>query len=287
MTKMCLWASTSLLTVALVFSAHAQGPAPQGRGGGRGGTVTLPDGAGKASIEAYCSKCHALGLIVNSGGYTREGWEQLFSTMVAVPKEQAAVLAEYLAKNFPEQPRPPAVLVPGSVTVSFKEWNLPTLGSRPHDPLATADGSLWYTGMFANLLGRVDVKTGQIKEFPLPTPQSGPHGLTADKDGNVWFTANSKGYIGKLDPKTGDVKEYQLPEAARDPHTPLFDPQGILWFSVQGSNLVGRLDPKTRRDQGRAVSDAPLQPVWGRLQFQGDADRAASLDRTRFWRSIR
>jgi virginiamycin B lyase len=229
--------------MAIVLSAHAQGPARQG-GGGRG-SVTLPDGPGKASIEAYCSKCHALSLIVNSGGYTREGWEQLFGTMIAVPKEQAAVLSDYLVKNFPEQPRPPAVVVPGGVAISFKEWNLPTLGSRPHDPLAGPDGSLWYTGMFANLLGRVDVKTGDIKEYPLPTPQSGPHGLTADKDGNIWFTANSKGYIGKLDPKTGAVKEYQLPAEARDPHTPLFDSKGILWFSVQGSNLVGRLDPKT------------------------------------------
>src|SRR5438067_11840553 len=104
MKKRWLWTSTLLLVVSIIFSAHAQGPGRQG-GGGRGGAVSLPDGPGKASVEAYCSRCHALGLIVNSGGYTREGWEQLFGTMIAVPKEQAAVRADYLATNFPEQPR--------------------------------------------------------------------------------------------------------------------------------------------------------------------------------------
>src|SRR2546425_11609284 len=51
----------------------------------------------------------------------------------------------------------PAVVVPGSVTVSFKEWGLPTKGSRPHDPWAAPDGSIWYTGMYANEIGRAHV----------------------------------------------------------------------------------------------------------------------------------
>ena len=236
-----LWTVAPLLTLTLIVSANAQGP--QGRGGR--GSVVLPDGPGQTEVQAYCAGCHQLGNIVNSGGYTREGWQQLIATMVALPKAPHDVIVDYLTKNFPEQPKPKPVLIAGPAKVSFKEWNLPTLGSRPHDPLAAADGSIWYTGMFANTLGRIDPKTGQIKEYPLETPQSGPHGLTEDKAGNIWFTANSKGYIGKLDPKTGEIAKYALPDGARDPHTPLFDRNGILWFSVQGANMVGRLDPRT------------------------------------------
>jgi virginiamycin B lyase len=242
------------LTLAIVLQSPARSApdaldtflrsrAPQGRGGR--GNVALPDGTGKAQVEGYCSTCHQLGNIVNSGGYTREGWQQLIATMIALPKEQGDVVVEYLAKNFPEQPKPAPVLLAGDTKVAFKEWNLPTLGSRPHDPLATPDGAIWYTGMFANVMGRVDPRSGQIKEYPLKTPQSGPHGLTVDKDGKIWFTANSKGYIGRLDPATGEITEYKLPEEARDPHTPLFDSNGVLWFSVQAGNMAGRLDPKT------------------------------------------
>ena len=75
----------------------------------------LPDGPGKEIVQAQCTKCHALGLIANSGGYTRQGWDDLFSTMVVLPDDQKAQVADYLAKNFPEQPRPPAVVIPGPV----------------------------------------------------------------------------------------------------------------------------------------------------------------------------
>jgi virginiamycin B lyase len=227
---------------ALALHAAPQPSAVQGRGRG---TVNLPDGPGKAQVQAYCALCHQLNNITNSGGYTRQGWLDVISTMVALPEDQADIVADYLAKNFPEQPRPKAVVIPGPARATFKEWKLPTLGSRPHDPLATSDGSIWYTGMFANVLGRVDPNTGKIKEYPLDTPQSGPHGLTADREGHIWFTANSKGYIGRLDPATGRIAEYKLPEGARDPHTPLFDRNGILWFTAQGANMVGRRDPKT------------------------------------------
>jgi virginiamycin B lyase len=243
MRRRCPWTPVLLLSAAFAASIGARGqPPPQGRGRGN---VELPDGPGKLPVTAYCTRCHTLANITGSGGYTRDDWRTLIGTMVALPKETNDVVVEYLAKNFPEQPRPKAVLIAGPATVSFKEWDLPTLGSRPHDPLAAADGSIWYTGMFANVLGRIDPKTGQIKEYPLKTPGSGPHGLAADKDGNIWFTANSKGYIGRLNPATGDVTEFRLPDAARDPHTPLFDRNGTLWFSVQGANMAGRLDPKT------------------------------------------
>jgi virginiamycin B lyase len=243
----------SLMTVALfcsVIAVLAQAPAGQGQGGQAGyDQVTLPDGNGKEIVQTACTECHGLGQVVNSG-YDRQGWQLTVERMVSagakVPPERVGLLVEYLTKNIPEKPKPPAVLIPGNAKVSFKEWDVPTKGSRPHDPLATPDGALWWTGMYANVLGRLDPKSGQLKEYPLKTAGSGPHGLTADRAGNIWFTANSKSYVGKLDPKTGEVTEYKMPDpAARDPHTPIFDQKGILWFSLQGANMIGRLDPRT------------------------------------------
>jgi len=124
-------------------------------------------------------------------------------------------------------------------------WPLPTPGSRPHDPMAARDGSIWWSGQLANKLGRLDPATGKFKEFPV-NPMSAPHGLVEDRDGNVWFTGNFRGFIGKLDPKTGDIQEFNLPDPkARDPHTIVIDHNGIVWFSVQAGNFVGRLDPAT------------------------------------------
>lgn len=213
---------------------------------GQASDPVLPEGNGREVVQATCSKCHRLNTIAGSWGYTRQGWEQLIASMVALPKEQREVITAYLAAHFPEKPRPRAVVVPGGAHVVIKEWVVPSLGSRPHDPLATADGALWWTGQWANVLGRLDPKSGAMKEYPLKTPQSGPHGLTADRAGNIWYTGNGKALVGKLDPRTGEVTEYPMPDpAARDPHTPLFDRKGMLWFTLQQANMMGRLNPET------------------------------------------
>ena len=245
MSKKSLLPVMMVAFLCAVFLFSARPARSQGRGPGRGQPLTLPEGPGKETVQTQCAKCHGLGLIAYSGGYTRQGWEELFGTMVALPLDQKAEVAEYLASHFPEQPRPAPVVIPGPVNISIKEWNVPTLGSRPHDPEPGPDGAIWWTGMFANVLGRFNPKTGAFKEYPAKTPGSGPHGLELDRDGNLWFTANSKGYIGKLDPKTGDITEYKLPEDVRDPHTPLFAPNGMLFFTAQNSNYVGRLNPKS------------------------------------------
>jgi len=211
--------------------------------------VLLPEGSGKATVEQACAACHALTNITNAG-HSRADWETVLHMMVnngaQVPPGQFPVVLDYLAKNFPPKKLPAAATVAGDVKVTIKEWEVPTPGSRPHDPMFAPDGSVWYTGQMANVLGRFDPKTQQFKEYHLKTPGSGPHGLIADRDGNVWFTANFKAYIGKLDPKTGQITEYAMPDpAARDPHTLLQAPNGNIYFTAQGANMVGRLDPRT------------------------------------------
>lgn len=209
----------------------------------------LPEGKGKDLVAASCNSCHAFSARVG-GGYTAEGWRTVMRMManhgVALPADHVATMTEYLTKNFPEKTKPAGVLIAGPAHALIKVWPLPTPGSRPHDPLGTADGALWYTGQMINALGRLDPKTGNFKEFPLKTAHSGPHGLVEDKAGNIWYTGNTGALIGKLDPKTGAVTEYPMPDpAVKDPHTLIFDQSGILWFTAQGANRIGRLDPKT------------------------------------------
>jgi streptogramin lyase len=69
------------------------------------------------------------------------------------------------------------VLAAGNVNVTIKEWDTPSPNTHPHDTEAGPDGSLWYTGQYANVIGRLDVVTGKIREYRLKTPDSGPHGL--------------------------------------------------------------------------------------------------------------
>jgi virginiamycin B lyase len=231
----------------------------------------LPDGKGKELAAANCESCHTL-LSRVGAGYTLEGWRTVMRMManhgVATPADQVAPLTEYLAKAFPEKGKPAGVVISGPTKISIKEWKAPTPGSRPHDPLAARDGTLWYTGQMANVLGRLNPKTGKIKEYPLKTPHSGPHGLMEDKDGNIWYTGNTGSLIGKLDPKTGAVTEYKTPEPG-DPHTLIFDKSGTLWFTMQNANRIGRLDPKTGEIKLLTPPTAKARPYGMALNSKG------------------
>ncbi|HLG82844.1 MAG TPA: hypothetical protein VKY22_17665 [Bradyrhizobium sp.] len=230
------FAAATTLAAALAAPALAQQPG-----------ADFPDGSGKSTVVGICGGCHDINRL--RGGYTPDGWHMVVRMMrnfgAPLPPEEVATVTDYLIKSFPERPRPAANLIPGAVDVTIKEWPVATPGSRPHDPMAARDGSLWYTGQLANVLGRLDPATGKIKEYPVKA-MTGPHGLKEDAEGNIWFTGNFAGLIGRLDPKTGEVTEYRMPDAAaRDPHSLVIDHDGIIWFTVQVGNRVGRLDPKT------------------------------------------
>jgi virginiamycin B lyase len=207
-----------------------------------------PEGPMKQRFASTCGGCHDINRL--RVGYTPEGWLTVVRMMqnfdTPVPADEWGPMLDYLIKSFPERARPPAVIVDGPVKVNIRLWDVPTQGSRPHDPLATKDGAIWWTGQLANKLGRIDPKTNTIREFTLKSAHTGPHGLAEDKDGNIWFTGNHTSLIGKLDPKTGITTEYPLPSTQRmDPHTINIDQSGIVWFTAQNANVLGRLDPKT------------------------------------------
>jgi virginiamycin B lyase len=247
----------------------------------------LPDGKGKELAAAHCNGCHSL-LSRVGAGYTPAGWRTVMRMMtnhgVVVPADQVAPLTEYLTKSFPVKPKPAGVVIPGSAKITIKAWQAATPGSRPHDPLAARDGSLWYTGQMANVLGRLNPKTGRVREYPLKMPHSGPHGLTEDKDGHIWYTGNTGSLIGMLDPKTGTVTEFKTPEPG-DPHTLIFDKSGILWFTMQNANRIGRLDPKIGEIKLLTLPTAKARPYGMALDSKGTlfvvefgANKIASVD---------
>ena len=265
----------SLLTAAAavlpVLSAAAQVVQPTP---GVPGNYALPDGSAKALVQENCTICHDLRNIVNSNKSAAD-WDNTVNMMKSagapITDTQATLIKAYLTASFPEKPRPKPAMIDGPIQVKFQIWPLPTPGSRPHDPLATPDGALWWSGQFANRLGRLDPKTGEMKEYPIPV-HAGPHGLINDRDGNIWYGGNWGGHIGELIVKTGEWKQYQMPDPkARDPHTPLFDKNGILWFSVQNGGFMGRLDPKTGDIKLIAANGTGQQPY--ALRFLSDGRR--------------
>ena len=229
--------ATAFLLIALPAEAQeqAKGPPP------------LPDGKGKQLVEGICSTCHALQLISNSSGYTREHWKELIGYMIDLsgsPAQQTEII-EYLTASFPPNNRRAAKQVPGNLKIAFKEWVMPQLGQRSRDPIQAADGSIWYAGQFGNLIGRLDPRTGQAKEYPLPA-NAMPHTVQLDPKGRPWYSGNKNGSIGWIDPATGKATVFKMPDPeATDVHTITFDKKGLVYFTFQWANMIGRLNPDT------------------------------------------
>lgn len=250
----------AVVVLGFAIPTLSQGQAPN---------IQMPEGAGKAIVEAKCTICHDLERVARRDGQTPEGWQMVLNNMVTlgaqVTPDEVKVVHQYLSSNFPDT-APKPVLVAGPVEVNIREWDVPTPGSRPHDPLVARDGTIWYAGINASILGHFDPKTERFGEYKLKA-KTGPHGLIDDAQGNIWFTGQHGDYMGKLDPKTGFVTEYELshPDAAR-PHTPIVAPNGDVFFTTSGNNMLGRINGKT--GEMKMVKEGP-NPYGIQLNSQG------------------
>ena len=240
--------TVSILGAASLFALLSASSLALAQSSGQGAQrVNWPDGPGKDLVQGVCSGCHQVREIERSLGYTREGWNELTSSMVdmkAAPDEHKLVL-DYLAQNFPPGARRPAKIIPGPYQIDTKAWKAIKLGQRTRDPVEASDGMIWYVGQWGNVIGRIDPRTDKVQEWDLPDA-SFPHSVVIDKAGGIWFLGNGNGTIGKFDPATGKSNVFKMPlPDAKDPHTGEFDQDGVFWFSLQQSDMIGRFDPAT------------------------------------------
>jgi virginiamycin B lyase len=127
-------------------------------------------------------------------------------------------------------------------------------GDGPHDVAAAPDGTIWYTGQLAGVLGRLDPKSGTVERIPIGSG-SAPHGVIIGPDGAAWVTDSGLNAIVRVDPQSKAVRSWPLPKerANANLNTAAFDGKGRVWFTGQ-TGIYGRLDP-TSGDM--KVWDAP------------------------------
>ena len=177
----------------------------------------LPPGEGERLVREHCSSCHRPEILNRAQGYdTPAEWRQLMASMVELDEPRADIIARYLTEHFRSKPELYPTLVSGPVNIEIEEWMVPTLGQRSRDPIEAPDGSIWWTGMWASLVGHLDPLTGDFKEYPLPATAR-PHSIVPDDKGFIWYLGNSNGTLGRLNPVTGEIREYETGLA--DPHT--------------------------------------------------------------------
>jgi len=205
--------------------------------------LELPEGAAKQLVQKACESCHDLRQLPHVN-FDRGDWQTVVNTMVGggapLMKEEIPVVIDYLAANF-KGGNAQGVEIPGKVQATITEWDVPTSNSLPYDIVSTRTG-VWYTGLFANVIGRFDPKTQQFEEYHL-RPGTSPSSLmeypTANFLGSIWFTSQTGGLVGEFHPMwgymgywgKGDVFEHAIPGPKLLLRN-IAHGQGGLWFTV-------------------------------------------------------
>ena len=130
---------------------------------------------------------------------------------------------------------------PAFAALAFIQYPVPTPNSTPVGITAGPDGSLWFTELDGNNIGRITIN-GAIIEYSVPTANSKPIEITSGPDGNLWFTEESGNNIGRIT-TTGAITEYAVPTPNSDPEFITAGPDGNLWFTEDNINVnnIGRI----------------------------------------------
>ena len=112
-------------------------------------------------------------------------------------------------------------------------------------------GYLYYTDQYANILGQINPKTGEVKEFPVPPIRPGKlpgtQQISIDKTGNVWFGVNSHGAIARFNPKLQKITGmWAMDNPGLSCGFTTIESAGNPWCSTGGGrNTISRFDLST------------------------------------------
>lgn len=143
-------------------------------------------------------------------------------------------------------------------TNQMKVIDLPPDTDRPGFPARVpygidvnpVDGSIWYSAMLANRIGRIDGETFALQTFTPPVV--GPRRMRFAKDGTLWIPDYGQGRLVKLDTKRMEYKIYTIPPLSpgevEAPYALGVDPKTQeVWITANMSDRMFRFLPKEER----------------------------------------
>jgi streptogramin lyase len=114
-----------------------------------------------------------------------------------------------------------------------------------YDVIPDSRNNAYFTDFYAEHIGRIDAKTGQIKLFPTPTRGSAPRRAQMDAQDRLWIGEYRGNRIAMFDTKTEKFQEWEAPTPFSAPYDVTLDKNGYAWTGSMSSDRVLRLDPKS------------------------------------------
>ena len=197
----------------------------------------LPEGAGKAIMEAKCVQCHFL-YRPTQMRWTHDNWEKKIAWMrerihekrgaIDLTDDEAKIVVDYLATNF-----------------------------STDAPKADPNGRLSRTLLQGAAARYIAV------DYAVPNPDSALHDITVDPQGIAWVNELNQYKLGRFDPKTYEFTEVDPPPGPTE--TQHSESHGSAGARRRGLDLDGR-----GRHQPPLVAVRHQEPAVHRLSGAAD-----------------
>jgi streptogramin lyase/cytochrome c5 len=180
-------------------------------------------------------------------------------------------------------------------TAEFTFYEAPSYQQTKENPGAygiavSGDGAVWWAEDEADMMARVDPKTGKVEEFKLPDVggHALPRRMNSDWDGNLWVGVWEAGKLMKIDYKTKKMTVYTPKTNGLGMYTVVADKKNhYIWVSAQQVDKMFRFDPAKEefvefplsysQQDARRIDIDPTNP--NRIFFSGNtADRIGYVE---------
>jgi virginiamycin B lyase len=120
------------------------------------------------------------------------------------------------------------------------QWSVPA-AQTARDPVADANGNIYFSVAKGDRIVRFDIRTHQFKEWDLPAGTN-PHGLAIAPGGKVYLAAKGSSALGELDVVAGAVRRYPTPTAPSGPYSIARDADGNVWMTEREAGRIAKFD---------------------------------------------
>jgi streptogramin lyase len=220
------------LTIARAPHSLAEGP---------DGKIYLTDSIG-AGITVFDPKSHAMKSYQVGGG-------ALYPHTVRAAKDGiiwfTIAMSNQVGRFDPKTNTSKVITLPPTPALSASG------GPIPYGiDVSPTDGSVWYSKLASDKIGRIDAATLEVKEFD--SPVRGPRRQRFDAQGQLWVTGFSEGAIARIDVATWKAEIFPLPRYAPNeipaPYALAINPATQeVWVNDTMLDLAWRFLPKEKR----------------------------------------
>ncbi|MBA3554075.1 MAG: hypothetical protein H0W29_04880 [Gemmatimonadales bacterium] len=256
----------ALLASVAAAPPHRDPPAPA-----RSSTwlSRLPDGEVKRKFLLDCTGCHQFDeRIARPGGTprTEAQWVEAVARMlgyagattsfpVVAADRQPAGTAAWLARHLGSgqvRDRAPAA----TAKAEIREYPMPDPKDLPHDVAVEPSGHVLVTGMFTNLLYRLNPATGTMAEIPIPVDQANPRAIELDDEGRPWLVLGMPGKLATIGPDS----QWRSFDVGLYAHSLAVGREGKVWYNghfTHAPEILGSVDVETRKVTPHEVPPHP------------------------------